>query len=90
MDLAEIRKSLDKIDAELVSLLAKRMSFIPKVAEYKKENNMPRFQPAREKEIIESKRKLAKEAGLNPDLVEKIFKEIINDAHRIEKDIIGK
>ena len=90
MELTEIRKELDKLDAELVSILAKRMKFIPEVAEYKKKNNIQRFQPAREKEILESKRKLAKEAGLNPDLVEKIFKEIINDAHRIEKEIMGK
>lgn len=90
MELSEIRKELDKLDAKLVSTLAKRMKFIPHVAEYKKKNNVSRFQPAREKEIIESKRKLAIDSGLNPDLVEKIFKEIISDAHRIEKEIMGE
>lgn len=90
MELTEIRKELDKLDAELVSILAKRMKFIPLVAAYKKKNNLPRFQPERENQIIESKRKIAKEKELNPDLVEKIFREIISDAHRIEKEIIGE
>jgi len=90
MDLKEIRGHLDRIDTALVNILAERMSFIPKVAEYKKANNMERFQPEREKEIIAKKRELAEKSGLNPDLVEDIFKRIIEDAHRIEKEIIGK
>lgn len=90
MELSEIRKELDKLDAELVSTLSKRMALIPEVAKYKKQNNIARYQPEREKQVIETKRKLAKELKVNPDLVEKIFKEIINDAHRIEKDIIGE
>jgi chorismate mutase len=90
MDLKELRQHLDRLDAALLYILAERMSLIPKVAQYKKENNMPRFQPEREKEILETKRKLAESLNINPDLAEKIFKEIIEDAHRIEKEIIGK
>ncbi|VVB80079.1 Chorismate mutase [uncultured archaeon] len=90
MELTEIREELDKLDAELVSILSKRMALIPEVANYKKQNNVARYQPEREKQVIETKRKLAEESGINPDLIEKIFKEIINDAHRIEKDIIGE
>jgi hypothetical protein len=33
---------------------------------------------------------LAEELKINPDLVEKIYKMIIGDAHRIEKEIMGK
>ena len=90
MDLKEIRAQLDKLDSELVLLLAKRLSLIPKVAEYKKANNLPQYQPEREKQIIESKRKIAVENNINPDLVENIFKSIIEEAHRIEKPIIEK
>ena len=90
MELKEIREHLDRIDSALVMLLSERMSFIPKVAEYKKKNNLPRYQPEREKEILASKRKLAEANNLNPDLIETLFKAIIEDAHRIEKDIMGK
>jgi len=90
MDLKEIREHLDRIDSALLMILAERMSLIPKVAEYKKKNKIKRFQPEREREIIEKKRKMAGDNGLNPDLVEDLFKRIIEDSHRIEKDIMGE
>jgi chorismate mutase len=90
MDLQEIREHLDRIDKTIVFMLAERMSLIPKVAEYKKENHVERYQPEREKEIMQVKRALAEELKLNPDLVEDLFKRIIQDAHRIEKDILGE
>ena len=90
MDLKELRAHLDRLDTALVYILAERMSLIPKVAEYKKENNIERYQPEREREILVLKRELAKKVELNPDLVETLFKEIILDAHRIEEEIIGK
>ncbi len=90
MDLQEIREHLDRIDKTIVFMLAERMSLIPKVAEYKKTNGVERFQPEREKEIMQSKRALAEELNLNPDLVEDLFKRIILDAHRIEEKIIGE
>tara|TARA_Y100000310_G_scaffold335971_1_gene419337 strand:+ start:3102 stop:3374 length:273 start_codon:yes stop_codon:yes gene_type:complete len=89
MELKEIREHLDRIDAALVSLLAERMSFIPKVAEAKLRNNIQRHQPERELEIINNKRTLAGKTGLNPDLVEKLFRSVIEDAHRIEEEIMG-
>jgi len=88
-DLKEIRQHLDRLDNALVLILAERMSLIPEVAEFKKANNIAQFQPDREKQIFEAKRKLAAELSVNPDLVEAIFKEIIKDAHRIESKIIN-
>lgn len=90
MRLLKIRKKLDKFDAKIIKILAKRMNLIPDVAEYKIKNNAARYQPEREKEIIDKKRKMAEELGLNPDLVEDIIKRVIQDAHRIEEKIIGK
>lgn len=90
MDLKEIREHIDRLDSIVVYALAERMSFVEKVALYKKECNLPRYQPEREKQIIEQKRALAKQTGLNPDLIEDLYKRIIEDAHRIEKDILEK
>jgi chorismate mutase-like protein len=90
MDLKELRAHLDRLDTALVHILAERMSLISKVAEYKKANNIARYQPEREKEIIRLKREMAVKLDLNPDLVETLYQEIIKDAHRIEKGIIGE
>lgn len=90
MELQEIRENLDRLDKEMLAILAERMNLIPKVAEYKRQNNIPRYQPDREQAVLESKRKFAVEMSLNPDLVEDIYKRIIQDAHRIEEDIMGE
>ena len=49
MDLNEIRSEIDKIDDELVRLFCQRMHVAAQVADYKKANNLPIFQPARER-----------------------------------------
>ncbi len=87
MELEELRKKIDALDEELLNVLAKRMALIPDVALYKKKRNLPFKQPEREQQLIEHKRELAKELGLNPDLVEKISRAIIDDALRIEDEI---
>ena len=90
MDIKEIRQHLDRLDEALVLILAERQSLIPLVAEYKKRNNIDRYQPEREKEIISEKRKLAESKGLNPDLIESIIKSIIEDSHRIQRAILKR
>ena len=88
-NLEELRVEIDKCDKEIIQVIARRMKLIPLVASFKRENNLPRYQPVREKKIIENRRSLAEELGLSPDLVEEIIKLIIKDSHRIEENIIG-
>ena len=45
MDIQDLRKEIDNIDEELVSLFCRRMNVSAQVAEYKKENNLPIFVP---------------------------------------------
>lgn len=89
-DLEKLREGINESDKEMIGALAKRMKLIPLVAEYKKLKNLPRYQPQREKEVIESRRRIALEFGLSPELVEKIMELIIEDAHRIEREIMGE
>lgn len=52
MDLKELRAQIDDIDDELVKLFCKRMNIAAQVADYKKENGLPIFVPAREREKL--------------------------------------
>lgn len=61
MELSEIRKNLDSIDNNIIELLTQRMGLIPKVIEYKQKYNIARYQPDREKELIERLKGIAKE-----------------------------
>ena len=53
MTLKELRLEIDRIDSELVSLFSERMDISAKVAEYKKEHNLPVFDPVRESEKLD-------------------------------------
>lgn len=48
MDLQELRKEIDKLDAQIVELLQQRMDVAAGVAEYKRVNNMPVLDAGRE------------------------------------------
>lgn len=52
ISLSQIRGEIDKIDEQILSLLATRQKAVLKVAEYKKEHNLPIFSPDRENEIF--------------------------------------
>ena len=60
MDLNELRGQIDEIDDQLVKLFAKRMDVAAAIGDYKKENHLPVFAPAREREKLKD---VAEKAG---------------------------
>ena len=60
MDLKELRGQIDEIDDQLVELFAKRMDVAAAIGDYKKENGLPVFVPAREREKLKD---VAEKAG---------------------------
>ncbi len=84
-ELGEIRKKLDKIDNILIKLLAERQSYMPAVAKYKKENNLPLTHSKREKEILDAKKQMAEELGLDNIFIESIFKLIFKSSKTVQK-----
>ena len=60
MELSELRNIIDGIDDQLVDLFVKRMDVAAQIAEYKKENNLPIYVPAREREKLQD---VAEKAG---------------------------
>ena len=52
MKLDDLRFEIDAIDEELIELFIKRMGVSLKIAEYKKENNLPVLDAARERDVL--------------------------------------
>lgn len=52
MDIKDLRNEIDAIDDQLVKLFCQRMAVSAKVADYKREHNLPILVPAREREIL--------------------------------------
>ena len=82
IDLKKMRQQIDEIDRELLIILAKRFEVTKKVGEYKAKHNLPSKDPAREKQIFEEKKAMARKLDLNFTLVEQIFKLIIGDVRQ--------
>jgi len=59
-ELDECRSALDELDEVMAGLFEQRMDYCRRIGEYKKANNLPVYQPQREKEIIEKKSALIK------------------------------
>ena len=85
----DIRKHIDRLDTVLITILAERMSLIPEIAEYKKTNEVPIFDEAREIEIMKGLKKIAKEHGLEEGFSEEVFLSVFNESKRIQNSIIN-
>lgn len=53
MQIDALREKIDQIDDELVRLFVERMDVAKQIAKYKKENNLPIYIPAREREKLQ-------------------------------------
>ncbi len=84
-NLDSIRRKINAADKKIITLLAKRQSYMHAVGKYKKENRLAINQPARESEILKELGKLSKKESVDAKLTGKIFKLIFKNAKDIQK-----
>lgn len=75
--LAKLREQLDQVDRQVLELLAKRMQIVTAVATYKRAENIEIRDANREKQLLQSRRELALELGLEPESIESIYRQIL-------------
>ena len=71
------RETIDRLNNEIIGLLSERVQTALSIGEIKKKYGKPVVDKTREKAILDAIRVKAKENDLDPDGLEKIFKEII-------------
>ena len=84
----ELRHQIDKLDVKIIELLANRSEFIDRATELKKSNGMPARIPERIEIVVSNARNAAEELDLDADLVEKIWRNLINWSIQREAEII--
>ncbi|MGC8771478.1 MAG: prephenate dehydratase [Brevinematia bacterium] len=85
-EISKIRKNIDQIDKKIVELLDERAECVKKIGEYKKQHNIPIYQPEREKQVKELV--LATSKNIFPrDALLQIFTEIVSAARSLEAPI---
>lgn len=86
----EIRNEIDRIDTEIIRLLGERFEFVKEVVKYKSKDKDSIVAKQRYDSVIETRRRLAEENGLNPELIESIYIQLLNHFIGEELKIIDK
>ncbi len=76
-NLDEMRGRIDAVDREIVRLLAERSGYVQQVVRFKRTADDARA-PARAEQVIARVRAHADEMGIDPDLVERIYRLMID------------
>ena len=84
----ELRHQIDKLDVKIIELLTNRSEFIDRATELKKSNGMPARIPERIESVVSNARNAAEELDLDADLVEKIWRILIDWSIQREAEII--
>jgi isochorismate pyruvate lyase len=72
-----VRTNINQIDEEIVKLIAKRGHFVKQAAKFKKDTADVKA-PKRVEEVISKVKKLAKTAGANEEVVENVYRTMID------------
>lgn len=87
--LAELRQQIDKLDQDLLELLAQRMRVSREIGQYKKEHNMPILQAKRYNEILSKRIAQAIELGMDGDFMQTILQAIHEESVHQQMKIVN-
>jgi len=75
-NIEEVRANIDLIDREIVKLLSERSKYVRQAAKFKKTTQDVKA-PDRVEEVILKVRNMASEYGLDPEIVESVYRTMI-------------
>lgn len=84
--LEPLRKQIDDIDHELLSLLCRRMNLSRQIAHIKREQQLTVYQAKRWEEVMKDRLQLATDLGLSADFVEELLEKIHGESIRVQMD----
>ncbi len=87
--LEELRTEIDKLDGELLQILAKRMEIIDEIGEYKSENDITILQMKRWAGIIKDRLSIGTHLGLNNIFLKKLLNLMHKESIQRQEDIFG-
>ncbi len=84
-----LRREIDRINAQLVDMLAQRLEIGKELAKLKKKLGREIRDEARERAIVDSARRLARDRGVDPGFVESLMRLVIAQTAGVERERIG-
>lgn len=86
-NLSVLRKQIDDLDEQLLTLLAKRMRISQEIGTYKLEHNMPVLQSGRYDQLLKSRQDMGSKLNLSGEFVDSIVKAIHEESVRVQLDL---
>ena len=80
----DIRREIDSIDRKVIALLGQRFQYVIAASKFKTSETSVRA-PERFTAMLEKRRVWAEEEGLNPDAIEKMYRDLVS--HFIEEEM---
>jgi isochorismate pyruvate lyase len=75
--LSDIRAEIDRIDREIIRAIAGRKKYVIAAAAFKTSATEVAA-PERFAAMLQARRKWAEDEGLNPDVIEKLYRDLVN------------
>lgn len=87
--LEELRTEIDKIDAELINILSRRMQVVDEIGHYKKEHNITILQLKRWRNIVQNRLMTGIDSGLPKEFLQKLLEIVHIESIQRQTDIYG-
>jgi chorismate mutase/prephenate dehydratase len=88
-DIEQIRSDIDRIDADILKLLAERKAHSLRIAKEKGIHDRPSRDQLREEDLIADRIAAGMDHDLDSGLVNRMWREIVNDSVRIQQEYLG-
>jgi chorismate mutase len=85
-ELTRCREEIERIDNEIVGLLARRLALGKRTGELKRLAGLPILDPTREAAVIRRVTGVARDGGLPPEAVREVFWQIVGMSRRAQEE----
>jgi isochorismate pyruvate lyase len=89
-NMIDLRVEIDKLDREIVEMMAKRVTLIDRAAELKPGEGLPARIETRVEAVVANVRQCAEASGCDADLIEQIWRKMIDWSIEREEVVLGK
>jgi isochorismate pyruvate lyase len=76
-NLEDVREAIDALDREIIYLIGRRARYVEVAALFKTDEQSVRA-PERQRTMLETRRRWAEENGLDPDVVENLYRTLLS------------
>ena len=87
--LAEVRSEIDRLDQSLINTISRRQKYVHAAARFKRSENDVHA-PERQRQMMAARRLWAETEGVDPDLIESLFRTMVDHFVAAELTILSE